>query len=421
MKIVHVPRRFTQDSWGGTETCILELAKAQRQLGHQADIVTSKALCRDEHEIIDGVPVERHNYSYPYMGLSAEVRDAMDQSGGNLISASLFKRLLIRPDIDVFHLHTGKRLGGLVRTVARIHNAPYLVSLHGGVFDVPVHYQAGQSVQAQTGMEWGKVIGAMTGARSVLRDADAVICVSNAEAEKAQAHLPNTRVEYLPNGVDCQAYRQGDGTKFRTAYGIPNDHQIILQVGRIDPQKNQLLLLEAMSGMDPASKIHLVLIGHVTDSGYHKQLSQRVSELGLSDKVTLISGLPPQDPMLLSAYKAASLFCLPSVHEPFGIVVLEAWAAGVPVIASAVGGLRDLIRDGLNGVLLPHDSSEAWRTNIQSLLAEPAKTRQLAQNAKVEVEQQFDWKVVNQRLMNLYQELLDEKQTRQRFFLRRAS
>ena len=151
---------------------------------------------------------------------------------------------------------------GLVRTVARIHNAPYLVSLHGGVFDVPAHYQTGQSVQAQTGMEWGKVIGAMTGARSVLRDADAVICVSNAEAEKAQAHLPNTRVEYLPNGVDCQAYRQGDGTQFRTTYGIPHDHQIILQVGRIDPQKNQLLLLEAMAGMEPASKIHLVLIGH---------------------------------------------------------------------------------------------------------------------------------------------------------------
>jgi len=135
--IIHVPRRFVAEEWGGTETVIQELSQRQQRAGFHPIIMTSMALASRCSEIIGGTPVRRFPHSYPFLGLSAADRAAMDKKGGNLLSLSLFTALLRVPRVRLFHAHALKRLGGEVRTAARLRRKPFVVSLHGGVFDVP--------------------------------------------------------------------------------------------------------------------------------------------------------------------------------------------------------------------------------------------------------------------------------------------
>jgi len=93
-KIVHVPRRFVRSEWGGTETVILEISRRQKARGLEPVIMTSMALADRREEEIQGVPIRRFSYSYPFLGLSREEKAAMDKKGGNLLSLSLFLALL---------------------------------------------------------------------------------------------------------------------------------------------------------------------------------------------------------------------------------------------------------------------------------------------------------------------------------------
>jgi hypothetical protein len=110
--VIHVPRRFVAHEWGGTETVILEISKQQLAAGYEPKIVTSMALATSRHDVIGGIAVERYPHIYPFCGLSAEDRAAMDKKGGNLLSLPLLAALLREPDVRIYHAHALKRLGG---------------------------------------------------------------------------------------------------------------------------------------------------------------------------------------------------------------------------------------------------------------------------------------------------------------------
>ena len=220
-RIVHVPRRFVAEEWGGTETVILEISRQQQRAGGRPVILTSMALATRREEEIGGVPVRRFSYSYPFLGLSRADRAAMDKKGGNLLSFSLFSSLLTQPEVRLFHAHALKRLGGEVRTAARLRRKPFVVSLHGGVFDVPAAEREQMLKPIANKPEWGKVFGALFGSRRILEDADQVICVGQSEMEKAKGQLGHDRIAYLPNGVDCAKFAVGDGAAFRPGTPSP--------------------------------------------------------------------------------------------------------------------------------------------------------------------------------------------------------
>ena len=405
--ILHIPRRFVADDWGGTETVVLEYTRQQRRAGFDARIVTSKALCSTSNEVIGEVPVQRHRYCYPFFGLSAADCLAMDKKGGNLLSISLFTALLTAPNVRLFHAHTLKRLGGEVRTAARLRGKPFVVSVHGGVFDVPQNELDSLLKPIESKFEWGRPFGALFGSRRVLEDADLVICVGKEEAEQSKAKLGHDRVAYLPNGVDAQRFATGDGTAFRAQHGIPANAFVVLQISRIDPQKNQALLVEAFAQLaktDPVA--HLVLIGHVTSANYHVQITRRIEELGLRDRVHLIAGISHDSPDLVNALHACDVFVLPSLHEPFGIVVLEAWSAGKPVIASHVGGLRGFVKAEENGLFIdPAQALAADELNakLELLRVHPDLRETLGANGRHEARTHYDWSAVNEQLEQLYQ------------------
>ncbi len=406
MKIIQIPRRFVLSEWGGTETTILQTSRALQQAGHTSAIFTSLALSDQRRESIAGVAVRRFPYSYPFLGLTAEDRRDMDKKGGNLLSLSLLLGLLREPGVDILHAHTGKRVGGVVRTAARRRGIPYVVTLHGGFFEVPKGEMDQMLAPIRNRPEWGRVFGALLGARRVLEDAAAVVCVGGDEYAAAKARLPGQRVELVPNGVDCDAFAQGDAVGFRAAHGIAADRRIILCVSRIDYQKNQIGLVEALAALGARiPEAHLVLIGPVTVAAYRDRLMARVEDLGLTARVTLIPGLRPDDPMLPAAYHAAEVFCLPSLHEPFGIVILEAWAAGRPVVAARVGGIPSFTRDGEDVLHAKADDVPDLVVRLIQVMSDPGLAARIAAAGQAKARSDYAWSSIAARLLDLYREL----------------
>jgi glycosyltransferase involved in cell wall biosynthesis len=406
MKIVQIPRRFAIHEWGGTETTILQTSRALKQAGHQVSIFTSLALSDRREELVQGVPVRRFPYSYPFFGLTEDDRRDMDKKGGNLLSLPLLLGLVREPGVDLLHAHTGKRVGGIVRTAARLRGIPYVVTLHGGYFGVPKGEMDQMLAPIRNRFEWGRAFGALLGARRVLEDAAAVLCVGGDEYAAAKARLPGRRVELLPNGVDCEAFAAGDGAAFRAAHGIGPDRRVVLCVSRIDYQKNQIGLVEALARVkEQVADVHLVLVGPVTVEGYRDRLLARIAELALTDCVTLVPGLRPDDPMLPAAYHAAEVFCLPSLHEPFGIVILEAWASGLAVVASRVGGIPSFTRDGEDVLHAEPGDTPDLAARLVQLLRDRALSGRIATAGQAKARRDFAWSAIAARLADLYREL----------------
>ena len=411
--IVHVPRRYTAGEWGGTETVVQEISRQQQQQGWQPVIVTSMALASESSENLAGVPVVRHRYCYPFLGLSRDQKAALDKKGGNLLSLPLAADLLTRSNVRLYHAHALNRLGGTVRAAARLRGKPFVVSLHGGVFDVPEDEQADLQKPVRGHVEWGRFWGALVGARHVLQDADHVICVGQSETDKARAALTHDRISHLPNGVDCARFACGDGVRFRRAHGISEEAFLVLNVSRIDAQKDQMTLVRAFAELhDHTPGAHLLLIGPETQPAYARRLRECIAALGLDSAVTLLPGIPNADPSLVDALHACDLFVLPSRHEPFGIVALEAWSAGRPVIASRVGGLATLIRDQVTGWHFESGSVESLERVIRHAAAHPGQRRQIAEAGRSEARAHYDWSRIAARLETIYQQAENHQRSR---------
>jgi glycosyltransferase involved in cell wall biosynthesis len=402
--IVHVPRRFVTHEWGGTESVLANLVREQQLAGWQPAIYTSLALSDQRREDFRGVPVRRFPYCYPFFGLSAAQQQAMDKKGGNLLSWSLLAGLARAPGLRLIHAHALKRLGGIVRTAARWQHRPYVVTLHGGVFDVPAAEFA-QLVENQAGkVEWGRLAGALLGSRRTLEDADAVICVGRTEAEKARQSLGHDRIYHVGNGVDYARFAQGDGPAFRAAHGIPTAAKVILCVSRLDPQKDQLTLLEAFARV--ASRLPnswLVIAGPATAPDYVAQLDQWIAASPFGGRIRRLGSLAPDSPELTGAFHAANLFALASRHEPFGIVVLEAWSAGLPVVVSAVGGLVDLVEPEKNGLRFAAGDVAACAGALERMLADPELAARCAEAGRTLARERYAWPRVAAQHEEIYQ------------------
>jgi glycosyltransferase involved in cell wall biosynthesis len=406
--IIHVPRRFVSHEWGGTETVITEISRQQKAAGFRPKIITSMALADRHAETVSGVPVQRYGYCYPFLGLTFADKAALDKKGGNLLSLSLFGALLREPDVRLFHAHSLKRLGGSTATAARLRKKPFVVSLHGGVFDVPQAELGTMTKPIEGKFEWGRVFGALFKSRRILDDADMVICVGQSELQAAQKKLSHDRIAYLPNGVDTEKFKGGNGDRFRARHGIAAGAFLVLNISRLDSQKNQHVLVQAFARFHQTNPdAHLVLIGPETQPDYAARVRYMIENLGLGNHVTLLPGLHHDDPALLDAYQACDTFVLPSMHEPFGIVVLEAWSSGKPVIASHIGGLKNLVKDEINGLFFDVEGEGAVDHLTQQLIrlkSEPGLRQTLAVNGRLEATSHYDWRCIHSLQESLYQQ-----------------
>jgi glycosyltransferase involved in cell wall biosynthesis len=405
-RILHIPRRFAIDEWGGTESVIYNLCKQQLAHGYQAEIHTSRALAPIPREVWREIPIRRYRYCYPFLGLSEADVHALDKKGGNLLSLDLFWHLLAARNVRVYHAHVLKRMGGAVLTAARLRNKPFVATLHGNVFDVPPA-EAASIVEAQQGhFEWGKPFGAMFRSRHLLDEADAVLCVGFSEYEKAKAALGHERVYHLPNGVTAESFAHGDRAAGRHALGWPDDAIGFGCLSRIDPQKNQGLLVEAFAALvaaNPQRPFRLLLGGPVTAPAYHQELVTLIGRHHLEARVTLHPAVTAESTQHRDLLTALDAFVLPSRHEPFGIVILEAWAAGLPVIAANIGGLQKLVAHQQDGLHFPAGDTVALTAALARLADEPELRRALAAAGHAKMTRDYTWHAVSEQLEQIYQ------------------
>ena len=421
MKIAHVLRRLSFDDWGGTEQVVWNIAKAQKSAGHEVRLFATTALCSTERETVDGIEIVRFKPIYPWWPMPKSLVDELDRKGGNPFVPGLGKALREwKP--DVIHCHAMARIAELcLRTARQLStlnsqlSTKTVISLHGGGANVPGEEAKSLKAPTRGRLPWGKMVDyAMGWVRRVPEDFNGIVCVGEDEYERYRAKHPH--VMFLPNGVDTAIF-ESVGVRECGSVGVRVDtlnapahplttHPLttLLCVARIDRQKNQMMIVEALA---KHPEMTARLVGPVTQQDYRDELERRAVELGVSDRVTFVGALKPGSRELAEEYAKADVFVLPSRHEPFGIAVLEAWAAGLPVVASDVGGLGKLCSAHPKAALSFKCGDAA---GLDGALVEMSRIIAQGEATKMSVEGRkaarlYDWGSLSDRLVGFYGEL----------------
>jgi starch synthase len=244
----------------------------------------------------------------------------------------------------------------------------------------------------------------------MLAFADAIITCNAQEARLLQQQYPGKRVTVQAHGVPVKNYRRDCREAARLAFPQICNRTVLLSVGRIDPVKNQQWLVEqAPEVLRHHPSALLVLAGPITDEAYAVKLHQRVKGLGLSKQILFTGGLPQEDPRLLGLLQEARLLLLPSISETFGLVILEAWAAGTAVISTRTSGASGLIRHGSNGWLFDLDTPASFHKAVNEALLNPNIAQQRAEAGREAVLANYDTVNLAKHLKQLYEQLIEEK------------
>ena len=397
MKIAHIVRRFSFDEWGGTESVVWNIALQQKVQGLTPEILCTSALDKVGAEVKDGITIRRFPYFYPYWPMPENDKIVLDKKGGNPFAPQLMSALK-KGNYDIFHVHAGGRIAQYSARLGRKIGVRCILSLHGGSCVIPKQEMELMLKPLKHKFSYGGIVDRIFRTRFVPESRmDMLLALSRAETEALQQKFPQVKVQTFPNGI---LHRElPDVGDFRQKYNIPEDKKVVLCISRIDYQKNQKILLEIIKKY---ADTHLLLIGPVTAPWYLDELQSKAAELGVKEHLTVIPGLPPDSIELLQALKTAYCFILPSRHEPFGIVALEALDAGLPLIASAVGGLKDFLENGENALLFADDNIDELCNAYEKLDA--IREKLIAAGTRTALE--YNWKTVAEKLTAAYRELL---------------
>lgn len=413
MRVVHLLRKYNPAEWGGTETAIRQLCEGLRFHGVDSVVYCPQAAANGHGAdplVESGCVVKRFKTCVPVWGLPPERRRQMIAVGGNLMSFDLPGALWGDSEASLVHTHALGRLGGIGLTVARARNIPFVVTVHGGVYDLPEEVRRGFHEPDARGVEWGKLFGLVLRARQVLTQADAILTCNPREAELIRERHPDRHVVVQPHGVPARLYQQDHRAAARREFPWVADRPMLVSVGRIDPVKNQAWLVDQMPELlRRHPRALLVLAGPCTDEAYGGALNRQIERLGLGEAVRLTGKLPPGDPRLIGLMQEARAVLLPSVSETFGLVILEAWAAGTAVISSRTSGATALVDPGRNGWLFDLARPEGFQSAVTELLENPGQRERSISAGRERVVADYDATVLSARMKRLYEHLIEEK------------
>ncbi len=252
--------------------------------------------------------------------------------------------------------------------------------------------------------------GRLIGEEQVIAEADRLIANTDTEArELVQLYDADPgRIDVVPPGVDTDVFRPGPRDLARARFGLGPDELVLVFAGRLQPLKAPDVLLRATAVLrrrHPDRKFRVLIVGGASGTGRiaPHRLSALAAELGLADVVDFLAPMPPAE--LCQAFRAADLVAVPSYNESFGLVALEAQAAGVPVVAAAVGGLKVAVDDGVSGLLVPGHDPDRWADQLAAVLLDPDRRAALAAGARAHAAR-FSWDRTVDGLLAGYQRAL---------------
>ncbi len=309
-------------------------------------------------------------------------------------------------DADVVHCHTWyAHLGGIL--VRQGYGIPLAITVHSlgpwkreqlrGGYDLSVWIE-----------------------QTALAMADGVIAVSKGTREDILrvTDVRPERIHVIYNGIDTTLYKHVEETDALERYGVDPARPYVLFVGRITRQKGIVHLVRAIPTIDPAAQV-VLCAGAPDTSRIAEEMQQAVADAQRKrGGVIWIQEMLPRE-ATIQLYSHATVFCCPSIYEPFGIINLEAMACGTPVVGSAVGGIPEVVVDGVTGVLVPLEQqkespfepldpqkfSADLADAINHLLRDGALRERMARAGRERVEREFAWAAIARQTVDLYSNL----------------
>jgi glycogen synthase len=295
-------------------------------------------------------------------------------------------------DADVVHAHTWYADMGAL-WISQLHRIPLIVTLHS--MEPLRPWKADQLGSGYLVSSWIE--------KTAVEAAHRVIAVSHKMREDILAHFDAdpARVVVIHNGIDPDQFKRTEARDALERLGVRSPY--VLFVGRITDQKGIFHLLEASRRL--RAGVQVVVCASAPDTPeIEGRLRRAVAEL---PNVRWINEMVAVD-VVTQLYSHAAVFACPSVYEPFGLINLEAMACETAVVASAVGGILEVVEDGKTGVLVPPARPDALADALNTLLANPTLAREMGRAGRRRVEAHFSWTSIAERTEQVYAEAIDE-------------
>lgn len=312
-------------------------------------------------------------------------------------------------EADVVHCHTWyTHFGGILAKI--LYNLPLVLTVHSLEPLRPwKREQLGRGYDLSSWVE-----------RTALEMADAVIAVSRSTAMDVERlfDIDPARITVIPNGIDTDDYAPRHDPGCLASYGIDPNVPYVLFLGRMTRQKGLPHLLDAVPHLDPDVQV-VICAGAADTPEVAREMKARVAAVQQqrSGVIWIPSMVSRQTTIHL--YSHAAVFCCPSIYEPFGLINAEAMACETPVVASAVGGIPEVVLDGETGYLVnpalastppydPRDPAQFARNlaaAMNRLLANPTLRHEMGRKGRAHIEQHFSWRAVAARTLDLYRRL----------------
>ena len=384
MRVAMLTREYPPDVYGGA--------------GVHVDF-----LVRELRRLID---VDVHCMGEPRQGATAHSEDDARMPNANAalrIMSTDLTMTAAAEGLDLAHSHTWyANMAG--HWAKLLYDVPHVVTAHS--LEPRRPWKAEQLGGGYRLSSWAE--------RTAYRSADAVVAVSNGMREDVLDCYPEidpARVQVVYNGIDTEFYHPDPQTLVLEQLGVDLERPYVTFVGRITRQKGVPHLLRAGLRLDP--DVQLVLLAGAADTTELKaETDALIDELKAQrDGVFVVSKMLPRH-QVRQVLTHALAFCCPSVYEPLGIVNLEAMACETAVVASAVGGIPEVVDNGVTGTLVPYDENatvafeEGLTAAINQLVEDPAKADAMGKAGRQRAVSEFGWDPVAQRTVELYQSVL---------------
>jgi len=389
---------------GGMNVYVVETAKKMAQSGVSVDIFTraNHPNLPDTVQIAEGVNV-KHLVAGPFEGLSKE---ELPSQLGALTSAFMnYQKQLAKDYYSLLHSHywISGQLGWVVSEATGI---PLIHTMHTTAKVKNLNLAQGEQPEPHT---------RAIGEEQVVKASTALIANTDAEAASLVSlydACPDNVFVVAP-GVDLESFSPADGkAAARVRLDIAPDAIMLTFVGRIQPHKGPDVLLRAAAEMVTHSphlraKLAVVIMGGTSGSiDELEKIKSLAKFLNIEDITHFVNPVSRQ--VLPDWYRASDLVCVPSYSESFGLVALEAQACGTPVVATAIGGLRTAVSDGISGSLVDGHDPKAWSAVISRLIMEPQRRLLLSMGA-IEHASHFGWENTARKTLDVYDWALTKK------------
>jgi alpha-maltose-1-phosphate synthase len=399
MRIALLTNEYPPNVYGGAGVHVEYLTRELARLPERHEVrVLSFG---DQHETSDRLSVD---------GVQPPVELSGRDPRHTKLFATLLQDLVMSArvaDVDVVHCHTWyTHLAGCL--VKQLHGVPLVLTTHSLEPHRP--WKAEQLGTAYQVSSWVE--------RTAYQNADGVVAVS--ASMKRDVHelyaVAAERIRVIHNGIDLEQYRPTHDPALLASHGIDAAVPFVLFVGRITRQKGIIHLVNAIRHFDEG--VQVVLCAGAPDTPEIAQEMTDAVERARAQsghRIVWIREMLPKE-KVIALYTHAAIFVCPSVYEPFGIINLEAMACGTPVVASAVGGIPEVVEHGETGLLVapeavsatdveprhPEQFARDLAASVNTLLADPALRATMARNARARVEQHFSWSAIARQTAEFY-------------------